>query len=65
MKDWREVKKEMSIRKSISDDCLSAMANEAYHYIQRMCKKCKFYEDKCKKKRNVIECAKKGLKNKE
>lgn len=66
MKDWGEVKKQIHLNKSISNDCISAMDNTIYHYIQKMCKKdCKFYENKCKKKRNVIECARKGLKNKE
>lgn len=65
MKTWQEVRKEINIHKNINNDCLSAMDNTIYHYIQKMCKTCKFYENKCKKKRNIMECARKGLKNKE
>ena len=66
MKSWQELKKEINTNKIISSDCLSAMDNTIYHYIQKMCKKgCKFYDGKCKKKRNIMECARKGLKNKE
>lgn len=34
-------------------------------YILFMCKKCKFYDKECTKKRIIRECAVKGLKNKE
>lgn len=66
MKDWKEVKAEINLNKIISSDYISSMDRTIYHYIQKMCKKgCKFYEGTCKKKRNITECARKGLKNKE
>ena len=33
--------------------------------IKRMCKDCKFYENKCAKNRTLRECSVKFLKNKE
>lgn len=66
MTDWAQIKKEINIHKSINSDCLSVMDTTIYNYIQKMCKKgCKFYEEGCTKKRNIMECARKGLKNKE
>lgn len=35
------------------------------NYIRFMCKKCKFYKNRCIKGRLVEKCALKGLKNKE
>lgn len=34
-------------------------------YIAFMCKKCKFYDERCTKNRIVRVCAEKGLKNKD
>ena len=66
MKNWKDISTEVKIHKGISSDCVSVMDTTIYNYIQKMCKKgCKFYEGKCKKKRNIMECARKGLKNKE
>lgn len=37
-----------------------------YRYKQKMCHNCKFFmQGQCSKKRVVVQCAKKGLKNKE
>lgn len=33
--------------------------------IERMCKDCKFYEDRCTKNRTLRECSVKYLKNKD
>lgn len=39
---------------------------ETRKYIMYMCKKgCRFYIDRCTKGRNIRDCARKGLKNKE
>ncbi len=39
------------------------LANQKY--IKYMCKTCKFYKDRCMKKRTVRECSVKFLKNKD
>lgn len=50
----------MNVNYDIQPDDL---ANQKY--IKHMCSKCKFYEDRCMKKRLVLDCARKGLKDKE
>lgn len=58
METWENVKKEL-------EDARATMDKASKKYEKNMCKTCRFYEGRCTKKRNILICARKGLKNKE
>ena len=58
MESWETVKKELEFARTAMDSSIKK-------YEQKMCKTCRFYEHRCTKKRNILKCAREGLKNKE
>lgn len=52
-------------RKELAESQSETYDREIRKYIFAMCKKCKFYDNGCTKKRLIRECVKKGLKNKD
>ena len=58
MESWETVKKELEFARATMDNTLKK-------YEKNMCKTCRFYEGSCTKKRKILECARKGFKNKE
>lgn len=55
----------MSIAQEILDIQNEYKDIETKQFTLYMCKKCKFYDNGCTKKRIIRECARKGLKNKD
>lgn len=58
MENWETVKRELEFSRAVLDNSLKK-------YEKYMCKTCRFYEDRCTKKRYILKCAREGLKNKE
>ena len=56
---------QVTTHKIQSEDAKAVIDSLNYHYTQKMCKKCKFYNNGCTKKRIPENCAKEGLKDKE
>lgn len=55
----------MNSEKEIRERDVARIDDTRNRFVQFMCKKCKFYEGKCLKNRNVQDCARRGLKNKD
>lgn len=65
MSEFEKIKRQALTHKIQTEDAKAVIDNINYHYTQKMCKKCKFYNKGCTKKRIPENCAKQGFKDKE
>ena len=55
MSEFERIKRQALTHKIQSEDAKAVIDNINYHYTQKMCKKCKFYENGCRSEEHTSE----------
>ena len=66
MASWKTQRQKARVKRKVDASVRGAFDHEIWKTIKYMCSTCKFYiNNQCSKKRVILKCREKGLKNRE